>query len=307
MDAPWYKSRVATGSIKLESVNEPDMSNFDIAALPCVPEMWTLELHENVEWLVDMDGQAYITKGWWLMACNDGETTRMVHPTRSKPTESDVLTFVRQSFAESVTGTFKQGFPNRLLISPAFKPYQSGLHALLHALPEPVAWKFDSEPRTQSTDLSHLMLDVLYSAGRNWKGWGNQAYAEKNAKLARDAYTCGIGHLERAVREHGARGHCGKLEDICGLLAVCCANRAAVYLLDGKEFSPQKAEADGRRAEELEPGYAKGYYRQARAHECLGDVGKACEVLERALRQKELKNDVGIQEELDRYRAMAAA
>ncbi|KAI0064270.1 hypothetical protein BV25DRAFT_1914485 [Artomyces pyxidatus] len=67
------------------------------------------------------------------------------------------------------------------------------------------------------------------------------------------------------------------------LLAICSSNLAAAYLLEGDGMYAEKALESAERAEEMDPTYEKGYYRQARAHEVMGNVDKAISAMERAL------------------------
>ncbi|KAI0309842.1 hypothetical protein OF83DRAFT_1071407 [Amylostereum chailletii] len=200
---------------------------------------------------------------------------------------------------------FKPGLPTLLLVAPAYKSYRPILRPFFDSLPRPFSWKFDSGPRTQGSNKVGLVIDVLINVGQGWKTTGNEAYAKKDIALALESYTHGIEHLDYTLKEYGLKMKLDKSDTVRKLLAVFLANRAAVYLWDSKEFSPQKAEEDGRRSEDADPAYAKAYYRQARAHECLGDIAKARNVLNRALRREELKNDTGVRQELDKYLMMA--
>ncbi|KAI0310336.1 hypothetical protein OF83DRAFT_1155473 [Amylostereum chailletii] len=304
--SPWYKKLVASGFVE-EERPKPDMSSADLSSLPSVPETWTLELYENMEWPLEIRGKAFITKQWvMVMSCGDAQKPRQTDFSTDKPTEAEVLTFVQEGFA-APKRPFEPGLPTLLLLSPDYAPYHRALQAFFDSLPHPLTWEFNSVASRQDADKVQLTVDSLLGASRRWKRVGNEAYAEKDAAQALTAYTSGIDHLDLAVKGFGSKMSPDALDAVRELLGTCHANRAAVYLWHGKEFSPKKAEADGRLAEKADPGYAKAYYRQARAHECLGDMGKACEVLRRALRQEELMDDADIQAELDRYLAMAAA
>ncbi|KAI0054291.1 hypothetical protein BV25DRAFT_1922832 [Artomyces pyxidatus] len=87
-------------------------------------------------------------------------------------------------------------------------------------------------------------------------------------------------------------------EQVQRLLAVCASNCAATYLLDGEGMDPQNALRHAEAAELFDKSYIKGYYRQARAHEILGNIDKAVAVLERARACPDIADKSGLEAQL---------
>ncbi|KAI0039724.1 hypothetical protein FA95DRAFT_991445 [Auriscalpium vulgare] len=172
--------------------------------------------------------------------------------------------------------------PALMLFSNQFSLHMSAVEPFLNSLPAPFKWKIDGpdgpEParRLRGQYEQPDVFDVLVGLAGERKDTGNKEYALRNHECAVRAYTQGIEALCRAFASAPER----ILPPFRRLRAVLLANRAAVHLLD---HCAEEALRDGRAAEEADPTYVKGYFRQVRAHEMLGETGERRAVLERAL------------------------
>ncbi|TFY57948.1 hypothetical protein EVJ58_g6718 [Rhodofomes roseus] len=77
-------------------------------------------------------------------------------------------------------------------------------------------------------------------------------------------------------------------------MAICLANRAAAWLMEGEGRDAKKALADAERAAAFDEDYGKAYYRQAKAHQLLDAREKSIDVLTSALKRPSLASDKGL-------------
>ncbi|KAK1231137.1 hypothetical protein PQX77_005743 [Marasmius sp. AFHP31] len=69
-------------------------------------------------------------------------------------------------------------------------------------------------------------------------------------------------------------------------------------MIEGEGGDAEKALDAGKKAEYTDPGYAKGYFRQARALGTLGKIKETQEVIIRGLKRPELERDSSLAEVL---------
>ncbi|KAL0059382.1 hypothetical protein AAF712_013860 [Marasmius tenuissimus] len=79
---------------------------------------------------------------------------------------------------------------------------------------------------------------------------------------------------------------------------MCHANRSAAWMIEGEGKDAEKALDAGKKAEHSDPGYAKGYFRQARALEAQGKIKEVQEAIIRGLKRPELERDSSLAEVL---------
>ncbi|KAI0047349.1 hypothetical protein FA95DRAFT_1541325 [Auriscalpium vulgare] len=187
--------------------------------------------------------------------------------------------------------------PNFILFSIKFAPHMAVMRPFLDALPKPfyyrVATPAPAETQQDKEDEGQQDRYQQYIAlAEDAKETADAAFRALDRAAALDAYTEALQHLWDALRQRS-----NDEQEAPGLkkrLAVCLANRAATYLLEGEGIDAERALQDSRMAEKLDPTYPKGYYRQARSHELLGQVEEARQTLQRALARKDVRNKEGL-------------
>ncbi|KAI0065790.1 hypothetical protein BV25DRAFT_1836073 [Artomyces pyxidatus] len=296
-----------------ERINDFDPAQYDYESLAKTVEpgsAWYLSL--DFRGLVDADKQrvdaahADSTPGvqphFTLMSRAAGQFVRYIKVCFGLPASSDVLDFVQRSIC-APNPPLKAELPSYLLLSIKFAPHMEVLTPFLASLPAPFTWELESrELNAKLSDVMYAGLQVRFDAyvglAEEAKKVGNAAFAAKDRAGAVSAYSDALERLEDALRgardeERAARG--------VRLAAVLLANRAAAYLREGEGADPALALKDAERAEEVDPSYVKSYFRQVRAHEMLGEPGKARGVVERALQRPDLKESKDLLELLAKY------
>jgi tetratricopeptide (TPR) repeat protein len=99
-------------------------------------------------------------------------------------------------------------------------------------------------------------IPVAMEKGLAYKRTGNEAFARNERKVALDAYEEAIGYFLDIL---GFKPEFKDEMDARKNLAICYANSAACWSLDGDGMNPKKAIEDGERAEEWDEDYAKAY------------------------------------------------
>ena len=98
------------------------------------------------------------------------------------------------------------------------------------------------------------VADALRAAEHE-KELGNKAFARRDRAQAVARYTEAIECLRDAAAQKPADAEESKIK---ATIAVCCANRAAAWLLPGAGRDPRKALDDAEEAIAQDPGYGKG-------------------------------------------------
>ncbi|KAI0041419.1 hypothetical protein FA95DRAFT_1576373 [Auriscalpium vulgare] len=204
-----------------------------------------------------------------------------------EPLSSDtVLLFVKRCIATPVAPQ-QPALPASMFFSDIYLPHAPTLAPFLDALPAPFQWQIAPLPDPAGppppVPTHPDNFDELVELAEQMKAAGNREYAARQRGRAVQIYTVALAGFGRAiaVKPHRVNARVRRLH------AVLLANRAAAHLLEdevgGTGADPAEALRDGRAAEKADPTYVKGYLRQARAHEMLGQVGERRAVLERAL------------------------
>ncbi|KAI0047330.1 hypothetical protein FA95DRAFT_1230966 [Auriscalpium vulgare] len=242
------------------------------------------QLQSTVSWLIGLVDQGPVDapddgvvdtppRHHFLLLCDHTETDHLyVWHRRHRPT-----TYHNPSSATPAAWA-PRPLPASLSFTTAFTPYTASLAPALATLPAPMTYNI--------RPLEGARVNAASSVGmaNSLRQRGNEAYAARNPKEALVSYTMAVTTLAMAVallEGHGAV----EIAPLHAQLAVCLANRAAAFLLEGPDMDTQRALSDGMSAERADAGYVKGYLRQMRAHLLLGDVVQARSALERASRQ----------------------
>ncbi|KAI0042026.1 hypothetical protein FA95DRAFT_1564762 [Auriscalpium vulgare] len=216
------------------------------------------------------------------------------------PTGAAILEFVRRAMTKP-PAPHTPMIPTVMAFMPEFAPYHAALAPFLRSLPAPFMFKMASphpaapanpaaapipfeEPKDELDEDAKepLSFEATLQRADAAKQRGNGAFAAFQSGRALAAYARALQWLARA---HHRAPRFAEEERVYALVAVVTANRAAVHLRNSgaPERYLREALRDGEIAEQMDPAYAKGYYRQARAWVLLGDVEKARDVLERGL------------------------
>ncbi|KAI0047326.1 hypothetical protein FA95DRAFT_1595755 [Auriscalpium vulgare] len=265
-----------TTSSKIKPARVP----IDFSAL-CIGQLqsfvrWTIGLVDLGP--VDAPDDAVVdkpTKHHFLLLCDD--TPRLITYMWTvvgvgPPPATVVLDFIRHAFAAWAP----RPLPALLHFTAAFMPYAARLAPVLATLPAPMTYDIHSleGARANTVDFTNMANSSRQRA--------NEAYAGRDREAALMEYTFAVATLTIVLVEgHGA----AEMARARTQLAVCLANRAAAYLLEGPGMDAQRALREGMGAERADASYVKGYLRQMRAHLLLGDVVQARSALERASRQ----------------------
>ncbi|KAF9446927.1 hypothetical protein P691DRAFT_803272 [Macrolepiota fuliginosa MF-IS2] len=264
-----------------------------------------LAVQENVTWWLRSttltDGGTETEPARFMLECmtygNKIDASRMVDKYKNTPTSEEVLHFIRRCIAKPLPG-LEPCLPSILIIQRNLKPHTLIIKAFLDKLPVGFNWAIESEAASTSS-ISLFSYDIPLSMAKEYKSKGNQLYSQRNRKGAIYEYTNAIDRLMNALRSDPNRD---KNKDAERLLAVCCANRAAAYLMPGDDVDVDsdlhEAWKDGEIAIRADPSYAKGYIRVSTAHQRLRNIKKAKETLVRGLRRTDLQNEPGLVDKL---------
>ncbi|KAI0042030.1 hypothetical protein FA95DRAFT_1610538 [Auriscalpium vulgare] len=246
-----------------------------------------------------------------LLACDDANTgkPRFHKVYDTSPSSDDVVAFVRRCIMAPKQPQ-EIAVPERMLFCAAFRPHKFALTLLLNEFeyPPPFKWQIaDASDQQQYTPPD--IFTYLVGLANEMKGIGNGHFDGRRREDAVRSYTIALGDLDRAVALRPQRDDAPTRR----LRAVLLANRAAAQLLmcDGgktkdirvgwKDADAVAALQDGRAAEEADPTYVKGYFRQVAAYERLGKLGERCAVLERALGHVHGADVLAVKNALDSY------
>ncbi|KAK1226657.1 hypothetical protein PQX77_010369 [Marasmius sp. AFHP31] len=175
------------------------------------------------------------------------------------------------------------------------------LRPFLDTLPKPFHWLVESREEEQRVkDIAHAQRQELMAKcmamGNRYKEQGNQAFKAGKRDEALQLYQAAID----AVYKIWGGGDPDKEQErkAYRLIAMCYANRSAAWMIEGEGGDAEKALDAGKKAEHTDPGYAKGYFRQARALGTLGKIKETQEVIIRGLKRPELERDSSLAEVL---------
>ncbi|KAI0065832.1 hypothetical protein BV25DRAFT_1821514 [Artomyces pyxidatus] len=300
----------------LDKLKARDLSSYDFTSL---------EVQVNTAWLIKLDYSGLVDpskrvlhtatgdrrpgpRPYFFLTCTamsqtEGpeQTTRWAEEYPGLPDSAAVLDFIRHAIATPYAA-MPSCLPEGLFLTLNLRPHEPALRPFLDSLPAPFKWHIET-PATAELHSEIAMAGredrfATYVAGaRKAKEAGNAAFAQKDrygaVKLYLDAMDLGKRALDEKASEESVQR-----ERVRNLLAVCAANCAAAYLLEGEGMNAESALVSGGIAETMDKDYVKGYYRQARAHELLGDLDKAIEVMERARARPNIVEKSGIEDYL---------
>ncbi|KAI0310340.1 hypothetical protein OF83DRAFT_881799 [Amylostereum chailletii] len=274
----------------MEQYDRNDVSDYNFASLRPV---------KDAVWHFSMMGPAMFCSGSW------GEPRAMYNPPMGVAEPAGILKFIKDGIANCSLG-LPPSLPELMIFSPGFAPYLSILRPFLDSLPSPLRWTFETADiraaEVVADELGHEFRGAKYlDLAEKCRSAGLLAYTKKNRAGALDAFARGTELAESALGEAGDPGQRAAAHR---MIAVCLANRAGVYLVDGPGMNAKNALRDAQKAEGADPTYIKAYHRQARAHEHLGDLVKARDVMTRALQISGMENEPSLRAELRRLETM---
>lgn len=159
---------------------------------------------------------------------------------------------------------FEPCIPSILIIQRSLRQHTSLIKPFLDTLSKKFSWAVESEAASMSfgssPSTSLFSCDIPLSVAEESKRKGNELYAQRDRLGAIQAYSDAINRLMSALRSDPSRE---KNKGAEKLLAVCCANRAAAYLLPGGHGADRNSDLhevwkDGEIAIRADPSYAKG-------------------------------------------------
>ncbi|KAI0698108.1 hypothetical protein BC835DRAFT_1269482 [Cytidiella melzeri] len=298
--------QVAQKAIKERAeTHDSDLTDFDFNSLAST-------IPANIEsgaWYITLEHYAYCNAAgepiradvastipgaqpMFFLNCEHSGVIRLMEAVTGLPNSLTVLRFIKRSMVTPVPG-LHPGIPRHLRITMSLTQHRPSLQPFLDSLPAPFTWDIETQEVAQMTrdaidnqlHTKHLLFLAVAEAA---KAEGNRAFNRKDRQTALKQYKEAI---DRAWDAASLRPGTEDTAAAHRLMAVCYANRAATHLLPGEDADPSKALADSQIAEKYDPDYAKGYYRQAKAHEALGEVLQAQESLRRALSRPALSGD----------------
>ncbi|KAH9831777.1 uncharacterized protein C8Q71DRAFT_780277 [Rhodofomes roseus] len=188
--------------------------------------------------------------------------------------------------------------PNLLLIAQKLSAHVGALRPFLDSLPAPFGWRLETAEEIEQVasgvhDLNVKGVAKATRRAEEEKRLGNEAVGRKDRTAAVKHYSEAFEFYADAFsqkptatadEEHGIKRS----------MAICLANRAAAWLMEGEGRDAKKALADAERAAAFDEDYGKAYYRQAKAHQLLDAREKSIDVLTSALKRPSLASDKGL-------------
>ncbi|KAI0065846.1 hypothetical protein BV25DRAFT_1879765 [Artomyces pyxidatus] len=299
MGPEFMKILEGSGNI-VNRLKSTDLTSYDFMSMEVqVNTVWIIKL--NYMGLVDASKRVLHTttedkrpgaRPYFSLTCTamwqrDGpeRVTRWMDEYAGLPDSAAVLDFIRHAIATPFP-PMRPCIPEGMYFELNLAPHGPALRPFLNSLRAPFKWIIES-PAIAEWHSEVAMagkedrLAAYAALARKTKEAGNAAFAKRDRDGAVELYKEAIEHAVRAATE-GASEESMKREQVYRLLAICASNCAAAYLLEGDGMDAQKALESAQEAEEFDKSYVKGYQRQARAHEILGDLDKAIDVMERA-------------------------
>lgn len=158
----------------------------------------------------------------------------------------------------------KQALPNLLMVSLRFKQLETQLRKWLGIYPAPFSWRFETEQESRTvasgiSDLNEKGFAVYYARSNEFKQRGNEAFKRKDRNSAVEAYTKAVEDLENALNLADLEVDSESQAEVQKSLAVCYANRAAAWCIEGPGMNAKKAVEDGLMSEKMDNSYAKAW------------------------------------------------
>ncbi|KAH9915214.1 uncharacterized protein B0H18DRAFT_1042181 [Fomitopsis serialis] len=190
--------------------------------------------------------------------------------------------------------------PHELWIGRDLSPHIDALLPFLDSLPSPFTWRLQPLDQVHGdvpVDPNVVESSIAKAIQRadEEKRLGNAAFGRKEKIAALDHYTKAHGLLADAAFRTLERE---EKRQLTRSLAVCHANRAAAWLIEGTSQDAQNALRDAKQALDFDCDYGKAYYRQAKAYLLMDAREKSINVLTKALKRPKLSSDQGLVEGL---------
>ncbi|KDR73474.1 hypothetical protein GALMADRAFT_612005 [Galerina marginata CBS 339.88] len=284
-----------------------DLTTYDYNALA------STIVHESL-WVIQLESMGFVDKNGspidphkahsssgvqptFMIYCYDDKGKyRVMDETVGLPNSKTVLESIQRAIAEPIL-PLKPCLPWLLLVSVKLQQHGAVLKPFLDSLPAPLNWRFETPEEAEGVlegvhTLNEQGVREFMALAVKAKTTGNQAFTKKDRKAALDAYGEALGHIIELLSQKPDPDDEAKA---VRLRAICYANRAATYLMPGEGSDFKKALQDGKASEEVDPSYSKA---QATASDMLGNTDGALDAIARALRRKDLENDVGLVDRL---------
>ncbi|KAI0065797.1 hypothetical protein BV25DRAFT_1821484 [Artomyces pyxidatus] len=297
----------------LDKLKARDLSSYDFTSL---------EVQVNTAWHIDLDYDGMVDPSKRLLHTATGDKrpgarphfslmctamegpeqlTRWVEEYPGLPDSAAVLDFIRHAIATPYAA-MRSYLPEVLLLPLKLRPHEPTLRPFLDSLPAPFKWHIETPATAElHSEIAMAGREDRFAAyvaeARKAKEAGNAAFAQRDRSGAVKQYLDAMNIGKRALDERASEESMRR-ERVRNLLAVCAANCAAACLLEGEDMNAELALVSGKIAETMDKGYVKGYYRQARAHELLGNLDMAIKVMERARARPEVAEKSGIDDYL---------
>lgn len=190
--------------------------------------------------------------------------------------------------------------PSLLVIAYKLSPHVDALRPFLDSLPAPFSWRLETPEEAEGVGSGVHNLNVKGIAkatkrAEEEKRLGNEAIGRKDRASAVKHYSEAYEFLADAIAQNPVDG---EKRDIKRAMAICLANRAAAWLMEGEGQDAKTALTDAERATTFDENYGKAYYRQAKAHQLLDARESSINVLTAALKRASLASDKGLNDAL---------
>jgi len=286
-----------------------NLEKYDYKALaPTIVQesFWVLQLEPAG--FVDEEGNAVhestahvpgVRPVFTIYCYDEASRCRVTHDCTGLPDSKTVLHALKLAIANPLL-PFKASLPWFLVVSIKLSPHTASLKPFLDSLPAPFHWRFETRQEAQTVrdgvyrrNQKEIKDEMLLA--EKFKLEGNDAFSKNDRVAALDAYKEALKHAVEALIRKPSHEDEDKAKR---LQAICLSNRAATYMLPGEGLDAKQALADGRASERADPSYKKAYVRQTTAGLLLGNMDEAQDAIARALRRKDLENDVGLVDRL---------
>ena len=155
-----------------------------------------------------------------------------------------------------------QALPATLILSVRFQRFAPALRPFLDSIPSPFAWRFETEEENRTvaagrTELREKEFRIYFARSGESKQQGNEAFKKQDRKKAVEAYTMAIDEMHEALVVADLEDDVDAVSDAHSALAICYANRAAAWCIEGNGMDAKKALEDGKSSENMNKTYAK--------------------------------------------------
>ncbi|KAH9831784.1 uncharacterized protein C8Q71DRAFT_714832 [Rhodofomes roseus] len=227
------------------------------------------------------------------ISINDDQYTFVIRETcpKGEPSSDSLLKYLKRAIASPLPPK-TPAIPNVLWLHRDLSPHVDALCPFLDSLPVPFSWRMQQPDEGgdasayRGVDMSSIARSIRRAEEK--KRLGNAAFGRQDSTAAIDHYSGAYEILADTVPRDPTDE---EKPAIRRSLAVCLANRAAVWLMAGDAGA---ALQDAKDATDFDSDYGKAYYRQAKAYSQLDAREKSINVLIKALKRPKLASDEGL-------------